>query len=83
MTATDPTALAVPPASSTGDDQVELGEVQRHALQELREAPGIQTVELVSVTLVTASIQALLEITETGLAPYRALLAPSGRTHRL
>lgn len=79
---TAPTALATSHASS-GVGEPELGEVQRHALDVLREAPEVQNVELVSVTLVTASVQAVIEITAHGQRPYRALIAPSGRIHRV
>jgi hypothetical protein len=79
---TAPTALAASHASSGGGEP-QLGDVQRHALDALREALEVQSVELVSVTLVTGSVQALVQITAHGQCPYRALLAPSGRTHRI
>ncbi len=82
MTPTAPLALAVCHAIPRVGAP-ELGDAQRDALEKLRENPAVQSVELVSVTLVTASVQALVQITAVGQRPYRALLAPSGRTHRI
>jgi len=81
---TPPTPIA-PVASNvvSAAGEPELGEAQRHALQTLREDPEVRSVELVAVTLVTGSVQALVQITAYGQRPYRALLGPSGRTHRI
>ncbi len=77
-----PTAAAAP-AARDGASEPALHDSQRVALQWLRRAGEVQSVALVSVRSVTDSVQVTVEITETGQRPYRALIAPSGRIHRL
>ncbi len=70
-------------AAVEGRSQVEPEpyETQLHALAELR--ARADRVRVLSVTLVTDSVQVLVDVSDQGRGSYRALIAPSGRIHRL
>jgi hypothetical protein len=72
-----------PLSASSGPCGPDLHDTQRDALERLRRAGEVHSVGLVSVTLVTASVQALVEIREPCGRSYHAVIAPSGRIHRL
>jgi hypothetical protein len=58
-------------------------ETQLRALAELRASAGARRVRVLSVTIVTDSVQMLVEVSQRGRGCHRALIAPSGRIHRL
>jgi hypothetical protein len=81
-----PIASNPDPPAKHGDSHPtspELLEAQRETLARLRQQPGLEAVEVRSVTLVTDSVQMIVEISEHGAPAYHAVIAPSGRVHPL
>jgi hypothetical protein len=61
----------------------EMLDSQREALAALRARPEVTHLSVLSVRHVTDSIEVSVQISETGGKPDRAVIAPSGRIHRL
>lgn len=79
--AATPPRRTVPAATRQDPSAPEPHETQRQSLEALRHRAGVRTVKVRSVTLVTDSVQVLVEVTERGRRTYRAVIAPSGRIH--
>ena len=71
------------PSAPAEKREPDLHDTQRDALARLSRAGDVRSVLLLSVTLVTDSVQVLVQIHENNRRSYYAVIAPSGRIHRL
>jgi hypothetical protein len=58
-------------------------DTQLETLDRLRRRSDMRAVDVLSVRVVTDSVQMIVEISEHGAPAYQAVIAPSGRVHPL
>jgi hypothetical protein len=73
----------MPSPPDTSATEPEMHDTQRNRLAELRQDPGVRSVQVLEVALVTGSVQVTVRISPGRGRTHAALIAPSGRLHRL
>jgi hypothetical protein len=72
-----------PPPASSQRDPLELYNTQRERVAWLLEQPGVRSVEILDIALITGSVQLTVLIRRAHRRAQQAVIAPSGRIHRL
>jgi hypothetical protein len=73
----------MPSLPDTTATEPEMHDTQRQRLAELRQDPEVRSVQVLDVVLVTGSVQVTVRISRNRGRTHAALIAPSGRLHRL